>query len=102
MNTIDLVSQQLFDLFREIVPPPAEWARARKGKKTLRAEDFVEPLKRFHDRARALRAEHRLGVLGRARVVLNLQHRLSVVGYPNDMTRQVLFSLVLAAFVGKV
>ena len=99
MSDVDDVSRQLFELFRKIVPPPVEWATTHK--KQPRPEDFVAAFERFNDQARVLRKKHRLGVLSRARVVLALQREMGAAGYPANLSRQVLFSLIVSAFIGK-
>jgi len=101
MSAVNHVSQHLFEVIRQIIPPPVEWkGRAKKSK--ARPEDFAAPLGRFHEKAKALRKEHRLGVVARARVVFALQREMSAAGYPADLSRQILFSLIVSAFVGKV
>lgn len=97
MSIVDEISQQLFSVFRESVPPPSA---AKPGK--IKHGDIVLSLNRFYEEARQLRRKHRPGVLARARVILSLQRQFIAAGYPADMAREVLFSLILSAFVGKV
>ena len=93
------ISDRLFAVFKEMVPPPSQWkANSRKPK----TEEIVSSLGRLYEEAKSLRRLHRPGVIARARIVLRLQQELSAAGYPVDMSRQVLFSLTLSAFVGKV
>lgn len=101
MNAVDHVSQRLFEAFRLIVPPPAE-QKGRNKKSKSHPEDVTAALRRFNEQAKELRKEYRLGIISRARVVLALQREMSAAGYPVDMSRQVLFSLIVSAFVGKV
>lgn len=101
MNAADHVSQRLFETFRQIVPPPAEWKNKFKKAK-VRPEDFSASIGKFNELAKELRKEYRLGIISRARVVLALQREMNAAGYPADMSRQVLFSLIVSAFVGKV
>lgn len=101
MSAVNHVSQRLFEVVRQNIPPPVEWkGRAKNGK--VRPEDFSAPLGRFHEQAKALRKQHRLGIVARARVVFALQREMSAAGYPPDLSRQILFSLIVSAFVGKV
>lgn len=97
MSIVDEISQQLFSIFRESVPLPSA-AQSRK----IKHEEIMLSLGKFNDEARALRRTHRLGVLARARIILSLQRQFVAAGYPADMSRDVLFSLILSAFVGKV
>ena len=99
MSVVHQISDRLFSVFKDIVPPPSQWkARSKKP----RTEDILASLGRLHEEAKSLRRQHRPGVITRARIVLRLQQELSTAGYPADMSRQVLFSLTLSAFVGKV
>ena len=57
-------------------------------------------LKKFYEAARVEREQHRLGVIGRARVAFALQQRLLAAGYPPAIVKQVLFAMLISAFVG--
>ncbi len=57
-------------------------------------------LEKFNAQARDVRTQYHLGLLGRAIVAYRLQPRLLAVGYSPDVVRQILFSMVLHAFVG--
>lgn len=67
------------------VPSKAEWATA---------------LEKFNTQARAVRVRYRLGPIDRAVVAYRFQPRLLAIGYSPDVVRQILFSMVLHAFVG--
>lgn len=101
MSVVNLVSQHLLEVLRQIVPPPDE-LRGRHRRNKARPEDLSASLGRFYAQAKEMRIEHRLGIISRARVVLTLQREMSAAGYPANLTRQVLFSLIISAFVGKV
>lgn len=101
MNAVGLVAQRLFEVFRRTVPTPAE-RLARQGRRARSTEDFSPSLGRFYEQAKELRKEYRLGILARARVAYTLQRDMIAAGYPAGMTRQVLFSMIVLAFVGKV
>jgi len=70
-------------------------------KKRPREADWVAALERFHRDALRIREQYRLGLLARAGVAYRLQQRLIAAGYPVEAVRQVVFSLVLKAFIGK-
>ena len=76
-----------------------------KGKKRLSEKEIAAAvdsgLKRFYGAARAEREKHRLGVIARARVAFGLQQRLLAAGYPPALVKQVLFAMLVSAFVGK-
>jgi hypothetical protein len=57
-------------------------------------------LNKFYAEARLQRKKMRPGLFRRARVAFYLQQRLLAAGYPPDLVRQVLFAMLLAAFVG--
>lgn len=58
-------------------------------------------LAQFYEAARVERERYRLGVIGRARVAFDLQRRLLAAGYAPSLVRQVVFAMLVAAFVGR-
>jgi hypothetical protein len=96
------VCDRLTDVFLREVP----LQRANpKGKKRLTEKEIAvaveSGLKQFYAAARAEREKYRLGVIARARVAFGLQQRLLDSGYPSALVKQVLFAMLLSAFVGK-
>ena len=83
----------LEDAFRKIVP--------RTRKKATSEAEWAEGLKRFYAEAKVIRQRYSLGVIGRARAGYRLQQQLAAAGYPPQVVRQVVFSLLLNAFTGK-
>ena len=73
--------------------------KTKKNKAPSKAE-WALALEKFNTQARQVRDQYRLGLLGRAVVAYRLQPRLIAVGYTPDVVRQILFSMVLHAFVG--
>lgn len=69
-------------------------------KKPPSKADWALALEKFNDEARSIRARYKLGVIGRALVAYRLQRRLMANGYPPEVVRQLLFSMILNAFVG--
>lgn len=95
------ISEELFAEFQRAVPLHPE--KSRKGKRLTDKEiaaNSEAALKRFFDAARAARARHRLGIIGRARVAFALQQHLLAAGYSPALVKQVLFSMLAAVFVG--
>ena len=71
------------------------------GKKRLNEEGWVAALEKFHAHAKEIRARFGLGVFGRARAAYVLQQRLMAAGFPVDVVRKVLFTLLLNSFSGQ-
>ena len=99
---IQEVCDGLTDVFiREV---PLQRANT-KGKKRLSEKEIAiaveSGLKQFYAAARAEREKYRLGVIARARVAFGLQQRLLDSGYPSALVKQVLFAMLVSAFVGK-
>lgn len=95
------ISKELFAEFQQAVPLHSE--KNRKGRKLTEKEiaaNSEAALKRFFETARAARARHRLGIIGRARVAFSLQQHLLAAGYAPALVKQVLFSMLAAVFVG--
>jgi len=102
MSKIAQASDRLFAAFTEAVPTPEHFARQRKKPSEAEIARLVEQgLARFHEVAREERQRHRLGILGRARVAFALQQRLLAAGYEAALVKQVLFAMLVQAFVGK-
>ena len=70
------------------------------GKKVLSEEVWVGALGKFHARAKEIRSRYALGVIGRARAAYLLQQRLITAGFPADVVRKVMFTLILNSFSG--
>jgi hypothetical protein len=69
-------------------------------KKPPSKADWALALEKFNGEARLIRARYKLGVIGRSLVAYRLQRRLMANGYPPEVVRQLLFSMILNAFVG--
>jgi hypothetical protein len=84
-----------------------EWAAAffravpADRKKRVKEGEWAAALERFHRDARTIRQRLSLGVLARARSALLLQRRLIAGGFPPDIVRKLVFTLLLNAFAGK-
>ncbi len=83
----------LEDAFNRAIP------KVKKNKLPSQAE-WAQALEKFHGAARDVRERFHLGVIGRAVVAYRLQPRLLASGYSPQVVRQLLFSMVLNAFVG--
>lgn len=70
------------------------------GKKKPTKADWAVALDRFNGAARAIRVRHKLGILGRAACAYQFQRSLLAKGHPPEVVRQILFSMVINAFVG--
>lgn len=98
MNTIEQIGNELFEQFQDILPSPSQ--RDPKQSARIKKDGVEGQLDRFYTAARVLRAKHRLGFIGRARVIRRLQSRMMAAGYEGDLVYRVVFSLLLSAFVG--
>lgn len=93
MSRYSEATHALETAFLAVIPKP------KKNKAPSKAE-WALALDKFNAQAREIRDHHRLGLWGRAIVAYRLQPRLLAVGYAPDVVRQILFSMVLHAFVG--
>lgn len=94
------ISERLGAEFQRIVPLQPEKVRGGKRPSSTDIQSASEEsLRRFYQSAQQERLRHRLGVIGRARVAFALQKHLLAVGYAPDLVKQVLFALLLSAFV---
>jgi hypothetical protein len=93
MSLIEQSAEHLFGYFQKILPKP------RPGK--MRQGEVAQALQKFLVEVRAERERRKLGILARARLALLLQRKLLAAGYSPDLVRQVLFSVLAVALVGK-
>jgi ABC-type uncharacterized transport system YnjBCD ATPase subunit len=93
MSPIEQSAEHLFAFFQQALP------RQQKGKPATE-KAVAEALERFVAETKVERARRRLGIIGRARLALHLQKRLMAAGYPAQLVRQVVFSLLVSALVG--
>lgn len=99
---IQEVCERLATFFIQAVPRQQALVKGRKQPSAGDLAAGVESgLRRFYEVARAEREQQRLGVIGRARVAFGLQQRLFEAGYPPVLVKQVLFAMLMSAFVGK-
>jgi hypothetical protein len=75
-----------------------------KGKKRPSEKEIASAttlgLEKFYAAARMEREKYRLSIVARARVAFQLQQRLLAAGYPAPLLKQVLFAMLVSAFVG--
>ena len=99
---IEAICGRLTEVFLRAVPRQQEITKGRKRLSEKELAIAVESgLKQFYEAARAEREKYHLGVIARARVAFGLQQRLLDSGYPSALVKQVLFAMLVSAFVGK-
>lgn len=91
MSRLQDITSSLEDAFQQSLPV------AKSKKPTL--ADWTSAIRIFNGKARKIRLEHKLGVFGRAIVAYRLQQRLLAAGFPAAVVRQVIFSMVINAFI---
>lgn len=100
-GTIQAICERLINVFSNAVPLQPEVPKGRKRPSEKEIALATESgLEKFYAAARAEREQHRLGVIGRARVAFALQQHLLEAGYPPPLVKQVLFAMLVSAFVG--
>ena len=92
---------RLGDAFQRLVPLHPESFKGKKHptEKEINATS-ERALQQFLEAAHEERLQQGLGIIGRARVAFGLQQRLIKAGYPPELVKQVLFSMLSSAFVG--
>jgi hypothetical protein len=93
MSKAEKAADELLMAFSRAMPT------GKKGRMDER--DWTTALDKFHRDAREIRQKLSLGVLARARSAFMLQKRLLEAGFPADVVRKLVFTLVLNAFSGK-
>lgn len=100
-SSVQDISERLAAEFHRLVPQqPSNVKGGRPSVEQLQSK-YENALKAFYELAHQERLQHRLGVIGRARVAFALQQRLLEAGYPSSLVKQVLFAMLTSAFVGE-
>ena len=95
------ISEKLCSEFQIAVP--LHQNKLERGKKLSNRDvkaNSEAALIQFYKTANQERLRHRLGVVGRARVALGLQQRLLKAGYDASLVKEVLWAMLISAFVG--
>ena len=94
------ISEQLSQIFQRLVPlHPATGKGGKRPSEQEIGATSEKSLKEFYAAARKERLQHGLGIIGRARVAFSLQQNLLAAGYPPTLVKQVLFAMLMSAFV---
>ncbi len=93
MSKVIQATEELLATFTRVMPA------GRKGR--VSEKDWTVALEKFHKEAREVRQRLALGIFARARSAFMLQNRLLEAGFPADIVRKLVFTLVLNAFSGK-
>ena len=96
MSKVDQVAELLFAKFRQDFPL-ANNKGAVQTIKNLSTKTIEQRLDQFYAEAREERKKHRLWVVGWARVVMKLQQRLLLAGYPPEMVSKLLLAMIFAS-----
>ena len=96
------ICDRLSAAFTRAVPLHPQSAKGRKRVSEKEIASATESgLKHFYAMARIERERHRLGIIGKARVAFRLQQDLLAKGYAPALVKQVLFAMLVSAFVGE-
>lgn len=100
-GSIQDISDRLAESFCHSVDLHTSGAKGRRRPSAKEIEaTSAEAVRRFLATAREERTRHRLGLIARARVAFRVQQRLLAAGYPASLVKQVLFAMLVSAFVG--
>lgn len=90
MSKLDTVVEELFGNFQQQFPLAS---RAILSKKVI-----DQRVDRFYTEAHQVRTKHRLWLISWARVVLKLQQRLLLAGYPPDGVKPLLLGMIISSY----
>ena len=100
VGRIQEIGDRLFQIFQDTLGSGNNQPGAKRtAKEWERLADTC--LKRLYEAARVEHEKKNLGVLSRARVAFHLQKKMIAAGYPPLVVRQILFAMLLSAFVRK-
>ena len=102
MGLVQDSGETLVAVFLKAVPLPDTFAKGKRASSRADIDRMTQAgLQKFYEAARNERENRRLGLIGRARVAFFLQQRLLAAGYAPELVKQVLFAMLVSAFVGK-
>lgn len=93
MSKVDQLADLLFIKFQKELPHAD--VKVSASRTNLSKKNIEQRLNRFYAEAREERKKHRLWVISWARVVLKLQQRLVLAGYPPEMVSKLLLAMMI-------
>ena len=96
MSKIDQLAELLFIKFRQDFPL-TDGKGSGRTIKNLSKKNIEQRLDQFYKEAREARKKHHLWVIGWARVVLKLQQRLLLAGYPPAVVSKLLLAMIFTS-----
>lgn len=96
MSKLDQLAESLFVKFK-LDFPLVDKSGAIKSIKNLPKKNIEQRLALFYQEARQLRKMNRLWVVGWARVIMKLQQRLLLEGYPSEVVSKLLMAMIFTA-----
>jgi hypothetical protein len=97
MRKIDQLAELLFAKFQQEFPLIDEKSSG-KSIKHLPKKNIEQRLDEFYKEAREARTKHHLWVISWARVVLKLQQRLLLAGYPPEVVSKLLLAMIFTSY----
>ena len=95
MNLKEIAAQLRAHIERNI--PLAE-GKARRTRRRMTTPQIDQALERVHVEVRKARADHKLGLVRSAKLLLELQRQLLEAGYAPDVARKLILSIMLQLF----
>jgi hypothetical protein len=95
MSRVDQLAELLFIKFQKELPHADVKVSASRA--SLSKQNFEQRLNRFYAEAREERKKHRLWVFSWARVLLKLQQRLLLAGYPPELVSKLLLAMIFTS-----
>jgi hypothetical protein len=99
-NKVHEIGDRLFAAFQAAVPLAGEPGGKRPKDRDVR-QRAESGMARFLEAARQERLGSGLGMIERAKVAFYLQQKLIAAGYAAPLVKQVLFAMLVSAFVGR-
>ena len=96
MSRVDRLAELLFIEFQKEFPL-TDGKGSGRTIKNLSKKNIKQRLDQFYKEAREARKQHRLWLIGWARVVLKLQQRLLLAGYPPEVVSKLLLAMIFAS-----
>lgn len=95
MSKLDQLAETLFVRFEKQIPLK-DLAGSGRASRKITAEAIRRKLEVFHEETRKFRQDNGLWVINWARVIMKLQQLLFAAGYPADVVKPLLLSMIIS------
>lgn len=92
MNQVNALAKNTVDDFIQLCPPPTK----RSAQRRLRQKRIQTALDQLLNKLKKDSQEHRLGLIGKIRLIYAIQNQMKIHQYESALMRQVITAMIFA------